>query len=203
MRDYKSLHRKLYTVCCWLAVVLLAPVAGAAEPLHAERLGDCDVLLESDPAGETLMLRSRQPAGGDCPLDRAATAGFLARAVERLPAGGGRYRSLFLGRLINHPWLGRFLAVQAAADAGWLAASGRPRAGGDNAYVAGVLARSDLGALVEAAFAPAGYRAGPPSVEKVLVSSPGLPWVPAWVPAGGSLPFDALCHVGLLPGEAR
>ena len=179
-------------------VALLAGSPGASgDVLHREDFDGCVVHLEADPASESLAVRSRRPEGAGCPLAAEALGGFLTRAAAALPAGGPPYRSLFLGRLVDHPWLGRFLAEQALADAAWSAAQGRPRSGGNNAYAAAVLARSGLVALVDSAFAAAGYRAGPPSIEKVLVSAAGAPGVPSWVPGGGRLPFDAHCHVPL------
>jgi len=186
-----------------VAVALFGFLTGSSgalgDILHREDTGACVVILEDDPAGETLAVRSRGSNGAGCPLAADVLLGFLGRAAAALPAGTLPYRSLFLGRLVDHPWLGRFLAEQALADAAWAAAQGRPRTGGNNAYAAAVLARSGLVALVDAAFRPAGYRAGPPSVEKVLVSAAGAPGVPAWVPGGGRLPFDGLCHVPLRP----
>lgn len=187
--------RRMIALLAALACAAAVPAAEAATVLHVETVGPCTVTLEAHENWPTLALVSRN--GLDtCPLGQEATAGFLSRAAGKLPESR-RFTSLFLGRVERYPWLSRALAEHASVDDGWRAGSGRPVAGHANAYVADALERLGLVDLVAAAFDPAGYVAGPASVEKVLVSGPGLRGVPAWVPEGGRLPFDALCHVTL------
>jgi len=176
----------------------LLAVAGAAasETVHAETAAGCRLALEATPAQAALALRVRDEGENACAADGETVRAFLARALARLPAGA-RYRSLFLGRLLDHPWLAEALARHAAADAGWDGRRGRPRRGGENAYVAAALERPGLLAPFAAALAGAGYRLAGASVEKVLVAAAGMRGAPGWLPPGGRWPFDAMCHLTL------
>jgi hypothetical protein len=101
-----------------------------------------------------------------------------------------------MGRLVEYPWLAERLARAALADPRWDAARGRPRAGGENRWVAETLAQRGLLAELVAHFAAAGLALRVAGVEKVLVGDvatfPELRALAAdGVDPAARLPFDA------------
>lgn len=79
------------------------------------------------------------------------------------------YSSLFVGRLVDYPWLSEYLATTAYRDQGWDSQKGKPVAMDINKYVSQLLLRKELLVKIETAFAQGGYRVLGVTVEKVLV----------------------------------
>jgi hypothetical protein len=103
----------------------------------------------------------------------------------------GAYSSLYIGRLIDYPWLSHYLAGTAHKDRRWDAAKGRPVGVDINKYVAGILSSTEVTAKIESALGGSGYRVVSASVEKVLVG--GFRFVPLYkgeLPPG-KVPYDA------------
>jgi hypothetical protein len=154
-----------------LALALALPAAaGRAEPPARERFAasaevdGCSLELgHPTPADDTLRLRV------GCPLALAE----LLQGLDRLLAAAGPDlpvpATLFLGRIVEYPWLAERLARAALADPGWDAARGRPRAGGDNRWVADTLAQRRLLGELADRFAAEGLALRVAGVEKVLV----------------------------------
>ncbi len=114
-----------------------------------------------------------------------------AFSIDAAPRLTGTYSSLFIGRLVDYPWLSQYLATAAYRDGGWNAKKGRPAALDINRYVAQVLFNKELLAPVAAVLATGGYRITGVSVEKVLVG--GFREVPSYQGkmAPGRVPYDA------------
>jgi hypothetical protein len=179
-----------------LASVLLlgASIPAAGEAILASiPAGECNLSLEAAENGPTLRLRVRHPAYRPCFIDKAAVAEALTQAfAEPHPILASReFTSLALGRLIDYPWLARFLALQAAQDPNWDATAGKPRRVHVNRYVADVLFSPGIVSEIETPLRGQGYRVAGVSVEKVLVG--GFKNVPQWEGPGqkGKIPFDA------------
>lgn len=180
-----------------LALAMSLPAGARAEaPAPARFAASAEVrgcaleLAHPTPASEALRLRV------GCPLALAD----LLRGVDRLLAAAGPELpvpvSLAMGRIVEYPWLAERLARAALADSGWDAARGRPRAGGENRWVADTLARRGLLAELAERFAVAGFALRVAGVEKVLVgdvaSFPELRALAAdGVDPAAKLPFDA------------
>jgi hypothetical protein len=147
-------------------------------------VGVCSLTAESDDEWRTLRLRARHPEYKDCTIDKESMLSLLRLALARkesAPAGG--YKTLYVGRLVDYPWMSSYLARGAARDPAWSPKIGKPVAGDINAYVDAALSRSDLTNQLAPALADAGYAVIGVTVEKVLVGSVhDLP---------GRLPFDA------------
>lgn len=188
--------------------VVLALGAGAggagAEPPAPERFAataevrGCALDLGYPaPSADSLRLRV------GCPLALAE----LLEGVQRLLAAAGPELpapvSIGMGRIVEYPWLAERLARAALADPGWDPRRGRPRAGGENDYVAGALAQGPLAELAER-FAAAGFALRVEGVEKVLIGDvAGFAELRTLAAEGvdpaARLPFDAQLWVRIEP----
>jgi hypothetical protein len=101
------------------------------------------------------------------------------------------FTSLYIGRLIDYPWLSQYLAITAREDRKWNAKRGKPLALNVNKYVSGVLSQKKILAQIEPIVAKKRYQVTGVSVEKVLVG--GLREVPQYSGemAAGLFPYDA------------
>ena len=94
----------------------------------------------------------------------------------------GTNSSLYIGRLIDYPWLSQYLAVTAHKDPAWDKKRGKPVALGINKYVSISSPEKEITAEIEEAFAASGYRVISTTVEKVLVGGFGAVtlWQEKW-----------------------
>jgi hypothetical protein len=103
----------------------------------------------------------------------------------------GLYTYLFLGRLIDYPWLCEYLATSAYKDPRWDRKKGKPLSMGLYKYVSAILLSREVTAQFDETFGNSGYRIKSVTIEKVLVG--GFHNVPLYqgkrVP--GKVPFDA------------
>lgn len=179
--------------------MLVFPLSGTIassqdQAIVSSNVGECTLTVEANAKWHTLRLRAHHPRGRGCHIDKdsmlsALSAAFLKTESPKLEGG---YSSLFIGRLIDYPWLSQYLASAAYKDDGWDSRRGKPVAMDINRYVAHVLSRKELLADIETAFATGGYRIISVSVEKVLVL--GFREVPLYQGdrTPGLVPFDAM-----------
>lgn len=179
-----------------LVLVLALP---AAAPSYQERLilsidaGRCTLRVEVDDQSHTLRLRAH-PDGRSCAVTKDAMLQTLTAAFAKTdpPKLEGTYLSLFIGRLIDFPWLSEYLALAAYEDRGWNRAKGKPVAMNINKFVAAILERRDVTAQIEETFGDSGYWIVGVSVEKVLVG--GFGDVPLYEGPmrSGRVPYDGM-----------
>jgi len=157
------------------------------------KIGECSLTVESNDQWHTLRLRAHHPKYKGCHIDRDAMLSALSAAFLKTesPKLEGSYSSLFIGRLIDYPWLSQYLSVTAYKDNGWDSKRGKPVSMGINKYVSNVLSGKELMAQVEATFAKGGNRVVSTTVEKVLVG--GFHEVPLYQGDihSGRVPYDA------------
>jgi hypothetical protein len=169
------------------------PLAAGESVLASIPAGECTLSLEAAANWPALRLRAGHPAHRPCFIEKATVIQVLRQAFsEPHPILIPRtFTSLALGRLIDYPWLVRFLALQAAQDPHWDKSAGKPRRVHVNRYVADVLSAAEIIREIEAPLREQGYRITGVSVEKVLVG--GFENVPGWEGPGrkGKIPFDA------------
>ena len=190
-----------------LASVLLLGAsipAPAGEPVIASvSAGECTLNLEAAANWPTLRLRAGHPDYRACFINKAAVVEALTQAfAEPHPILASReFTSLALGRLIDYPWLVRFLALRAAQDPQWNVTAGKPRGVHVNRYVADVLLSPEIVSEIETPLRVQGYRITGVSVEKVLIG--GFDNVPQWEEPGrkGKIPFDAQVWFRLAHGK--
>jgi hypothetical protein len=132
--------------------------------------GKCSFRVEADDQSRTLRLRIL-PADSGCYCSREEMQSVLQKAFAKTvePKLNGHYSSLFIGRLIDYPWLGRYLASTAYGDKMWDRKKGKPFSMDLNKYVGALLSRKNITDPLEAAIAGSGHRITSASVEKVLV----------------------------------
>lgn len=181
-----------------LAASVLLLALPAAAGAYQERLilaveaEGCTLRLEADDGARSLRLRVVRDHPG-CHVSREAVRSFLSAAFAKAepPRLEGTYASLYIGRLIDFPWLASHLASTAYEDRRWDRRRGRPIDVGINEYVATLLSSAEVTSPLEAAMEGAGYRIRSATVEKVLVG--GLRDVPGYEgpPSAGKVPFDA------------
>ncbi len=178
-------------------VALVNLLAVSAHPYQSREIcslqaGHCSISVEADDQSRTLRLWVR-PESEDCHIAKDTMLSVLRTAFSKNdpPKLEGTYSSLYIGRLIDYPWLSRYLAETAHKDTRWDAAKGKPVGVDINKYVAGILSRRDVTAETEAALGESGYRVASVSVEKVLVG--GFRSVPLYQGAlpPGKVPYDA------------
>jgi hypothetical protein len=189
--------RAFFTILAWMVLFsLTAAVAWCGDEVIVSReVGECRLNVEANEQWHTLRLRAHHPKFRGCNIDResmrsALGAAFLKTEPPRLE---GSYSSLFIGRLIDYPWLSQQLAAAALSDRqGWDSKRGKPVATGINSYVAKVLFTKSLPAPIETVFTENGYRVVGVEVEKVLVG--GFREVPFYDGdmAPGRVPYDAM-----------
>jgi hypothetical protein len=163
------------------------------EVIASSRAGECTLAVEANIRWHTLRLRAQHPQGWNCLVDKDSMLSVLsvAFAGTSLMKFEGRFTSLYIGRLIDYPWLSQYLANAAHKDGKWNAKNGRSVAFNANQYVAGVLSHKEVLAQFDTMVAKSGYRIAGVSVEKVLVG--GLGEVPQYSGdiAAGRFPYDA------------
>jgi hypothetical protein len=155
--------------------------------------GECTLSVESNDRWYTLRLRAHHPSGNNCFIDRETVASVLGAALSKADAqeAGGKFSSLYIGRLVDYPWLSQALAVAARNDRGWDAKKGKPTRMNINLYVSKLLSSKDITEPFDAALAKGGYKVKGVSAEKVLVGR--LRNVPLCEDdtASGLVPYDA------------
>jgi len=168
-------------------VLVISTSAYSSQPvvLVSSTVGDCSLSAEYDEEWRTLRLRPHHPESRNCAIDRDSMLGLLrsALALKEPPPPADGYKTLYVGRLVDYPWMSRYLATAASRDPGWNSKNGRPVGGDINGYVDGLLLRTELTGQMTPVLEEAGYVITAVTVEKVLVGSVG--------DLSGRLPFDA------------
>ena len=176
-----------------LGVLLLgtgAPARGAERVLFSAPAGECTLSVAASDDWPALRLRAHHPDHRPCRVEKEDVTRVLSAAGAELPRERV-FTSLFIGRLVDYPWLSQHLALRAAGDPGWDARRGKPVGRHVNAYVAAVLSAREVAAPIEEPLRSIGYGVSGVSVEKVLVG--GFENVPLHAGPGrkGRVPFDA------------
>jgi hypothetical protein len=174
----KMIPRKItIETCCYcifiLVLSLVAPVTGSS---YQERLilsmdeGSCSFRVEADDEARILRLRVH-PAYPECYATRETMQKVLKEAFSKTnpPKLEGFYGSLFLGRLIDYPWLCEYLAATAYRDPKWDSRKGKPVSMELYKYVSAILSSSEVISQFEDAFGDSGYTIRAVTLEKVRV----------------------------------
>ncbi len=154
------------------------------------KVGECDLRVESIEKEHILRLRAHHPKYMGCHIDKNSMVSVLTAAFRKNdpPKLEGTYSALFIGRLIDYPWLSQYLATAAYRDQRWDSKKGKPATMDINKYVSQKLFQKELIAEIDAVFEKKGVRIVAVSVEKVLVGSfREVPFYqgkiyPGWVP---------------------
>jgi hypothetical protein len=183
-------------LCIFTLFMLLAlPTVGTTyqeQLILSMETGRCSLRVEADDQSHTLRLRIH-PEHPNCGITKESMQAALRAAFSKTdpPKLEGIYSSLYLGRLIDYPWLSEYLAVSAHGDSQWNKRKGKPMSMDINKYVSTILSRRDVAAQIEETFGDSGYGIASVSVEKVLVGSfRDVPLYHGKV-VTGKVPYDA------------
>lgn len=194
-----SLLRSGYTIFVVLLLVLAFASGGAPfqeRVIASAQVGECRLTVEADDQWHALRLRALHPHYKNCHIDQESMLQVLRRAFSEDAAAKleAAYSSLFIGRIIDYPWLSQYLATTAYRDRAWNSKKGRPRAAEINSYVSRLLSSRQLLAQFSPAFSGSGYKIVDVNVEKVLVgTSRDVPGYSGALQAqAGRVPFDAM-----------
>lgn len=154
--------------------------------------GKCSLRVEVDDEARVLRLRVH-PSYPECYATKESMQKVLKTVFLKTdpPKLEGIYDSLFLGRLIDYPWLCEYLAVSAYKDPRWVKNKGRPVSMDLYKYVSTILSRREVISQFEDIFGTSGYRIKAVILEKVLIGS--FRDVPLYrgKMSRGKVPFDA------------
>jgi hypothetical protein len=173
-----------------LVAFLAAPgIAYRAHEIVTVEADGCQLLVEFDEDSGTLRLRVR-PEGRNCRIEKTSMIAALKAAFAQTDPP--KLSALYIGRLIDYPWLSQHLATTASGDPAWDKRRGKPTSLDINRYVADLLSRAEITGQIQEAFATTGYRVVGATVEKVLVG--GFHDVPGYAgkSSSGKIPYDAM-----------
>lgn len=143
------------------AVCFLVLAAGAAQ---AE---ECQPLVEENERWQVAHLRAHKHQLIDCKVSAAAYAEVLGKWIAKRGSDKPIPESLFLGRLVDYPWLSELLARSAREHPGLPGARSNPRK--INNFVRSILESPEMLPELAKPFAGSRFRVASVSVEKVLV----------------------------------
>lgn len=105
----------------WLLLMSPASAWNQDTTIISAPAGECTLGIEADEKWHTLRLRAHHPHYQPCNIDQEAVLSLLASAFAKTgpTALQGEYTSLFIGRLIDYPWLSHYLAETAHRDKHW------------------------------------------------------------------------------------
>lgn len=186
------LHKVMFPLL--LMGTLPAPFLYSQENVIASiRAGECSLSVEANERWETFRLRAKHPEYKNCAFTKDQVIDALNAAFRKTgsPNLEGTYTSLFLGRLIEYPWLSQHLAITAYDDRRWNKRKGKPTLENINKYVADLLFQHEVISQFDSTLAGGGYTVAGVSVEKVLVGR--FKDVPHYAGTSrtGLIPFDA------------
>jgi len=156
-----------------LIVLLVLPPLGTA---YQERLifsmeeGKCSLRVEADDEARILRLRV-YPGHPECYARKDSVQKVLRTVFSTTdpPKLEGVYASLFLGRLMDYPWLCEYLAVSAYKDPRWDRKKGKPVSMELYQYVSAILSDKEVLSTFEDAFGESAYTITAVTLEKVCV----------------------------------
>ena len=167
--------------------------------LSSVKTHGCTVSLEAYPEWSSVSVRIPVDCGiSPFGLERLLADG-MSRAYRQQEVS---YKSVFLGRLIDYPWMVKKLVAAAANFPEWDAKRGRAAAGHENALIGRLLFRKGVLEREIRVIEQAGYKVTGVSVEKVLIGTAER--VPEYISPEfkGRLPFDAQIWIVIRNGHS-
>ena len=101
----------LYILCLFLIIFLSGAIASPQEiTIVSLKAGECELTVESNEKWQTLRLRANHPKYKGCHITRDDMLLALEEVFSKTdpPKIEGNYSSLFIGRLIDYPWLSQY-----------------------------------------------------------------------------------------------
>ena len=178
-------------------LLLLFPLTILAEETTSN---ECHPVVEKELQWQTLRIRPHENELITCTLAQEQFNKLIRESLENSGNEQSDYHSLFMGRLVDHPWISKYLAVQALGTKDWDAEKGRPKEGEINSFVRKLLTSPELLGQIQIPFTETGYTVIGASVEKVLVVKANeIKWLDINEPV--LVPYDAMVHFILEKSE--
>ena len=176
----------------FLTMILLL-FADTSIPAQQEVHSECKPFVEVNKKWQTLRIRPHENAFLHCTITQKQYNELVRNALEQPDSDQVNFKSLFMGRLIEYPWISKYLATQALASDDWNSETGQPKGGDFNSFVRDILISPDMLGQIQEPFADTGYTVTGASVEKVLITKANeIPWLE--LSESVLVPYDAMVH---------
>lgn len=129
-------------------------------------------------------------------VSERAYADLIAEWLGERKEGRPTVGKVDLGRVINFPWISKYMARRSLRHPQWNAKTGSCREGHENRLVESFLMNEGFRTRLEAPFAESGYRIRSVSVEKVLIGKLGNVH-PEFSETVKRVPYDAIVTLAL------
>ncbi len=171
-------------------------------PVYAdEDESACNPVYEINTEWKNLRLRPHENAFLSCHISLETFNRLINQALSDPDSRDIQYRSVFIGRLVEYPWLAQQLAERSLQHPAWDAESAQVRKGNLNQLVVSILSSPEILQPIQEPFLTFGYRVTGVSVEKVLVDhADNIPWLK--IDQTDQVPYDAMVHFILEPSSA-
>jgi len=154
---------------------------------------ECKPVYEINHHWQTVRLRSHENAFLSCTVSQDKFNELITAAFADPESNKTEFKSLFIGRGSEDPWLSRYLAIQSLQHEDWDSEKGQYKGTNINAFVAGILSSPELLGQIQEPFAGTGYTVSRASVEKVLVGKANeIEWLE--ISTNVMVPYDAMVH---------
>lgn len=154
---------------------------------------ECQPVYEINHQWQTLRLRPHENAFLDCTVSREKFNELIQSVFIDPENNKTEFKSLFIGRLVENPWLSQFLANHALQHPDWNAETGKFAGENINAFVSGILSAPELLEQIQQPFNATGYIVTGTSVEKVLIGRANeIEWLEINEPV--MVPYDVMVH---------
>ena len=175
-------------------VLSLSVVNTPCEEIYKDTIDSCFVILESNKKWETLSIRIYNPKFAECTVQENDLFDFLNKALTKLPEKKPdiTYKSIYMGRIIEYPWISKFLADSAKACPNWSVVKGKAIKGNNHTLVSDILNCKYIINPFNEQLRLIGYKTAGVSVEKILISTGKPIKLPQWIDFKIRVPFDAM-----------
>jgi len=174
-------------------IVILLLFAATSLPAQHEVHSECKPFVEVNKKWQTLRIRPHENAFITCTISQGQFNKLIRESLEEADSDQVNFKSLFMGRLIDHPWISKYLAMQALASDDWNPETRELKDGDINSFVRHILESPELLQQIQEPFADTGYTVTGASVEKVLITKANeIPWLE--LSESVLVPYDAMIH---------
>ncbi len=183
-----------------LSILFALSADVSSEEIYRFTFDSTTLTLETEQKWKNLRIRVLHNSGGRRTVSEDKFYTFLDSAFVSLAekADTVEYGSLFLGRVLEYPWISRFLADTSLRDPGWQNDKGKPVKGHANTFVRKVLSNAPVFSSITTRLTIIGYRMSGVSVEKVLISQEKPEHLPSWIDPANKVPYDAMIWLTLV-----
>jgi hypothetical protein len=174
-------------------LVILFFIFPFSSPAGESSIDGCNPVAEINSRWQTIRLRSHENAFLDCTVSKEKFNELVADAFADPENLRTEFKSLFIGRLVEYPWLSKYLATQALMHPDWDAEQGKYAGDNINAFVAGILSGPEILEQIQQPLNGTGYTVNGVSVEKVLIGKASeIEWLDINEPV--MVPYDVMVH---------